>query len=155
MSGFLHGMNCARKEAIEQGQTGFLQGQLERFEQRYDEIVALGREQNKHTKGKFAKKEERALLNRLEAYKANHLLFLHDFNILFSNNMSEKDLRICKNRQKRHGRKFCVSENRQSQKWRCGNRAESGELPLATIVPGVGRGMRAAGVNAGARSRES
>ena len=54
-----------------------------------------------------------------------------------------------------HGRKFCVSEKRQRQEWRCGNRAESGELPLATIVPGVGHGMRAAGVNAGARSRES
>ena len=112
MSGFLHGMNCARKKAIEQGQTGFSQEQLDRFEQRYDEIVALGREQNKHTRGKLAKKDERALLNRIEAYKSNHLLFLRDFSIPFSNNMSEKDLRICKNRQKMAGG-FRTSDGRQ------------------------------------------
>lgn len=50
-----------------------------------------------------AKKEEKTLLNRLEKYKENHLLFLNDFAVPFSNNMSEKDLRICKNRQKMAG----------------------------------------------------
>ena len=112
MSGFLHGLNCARKEAIENGGTEFLQEQLERFDQRYDEIVALGREQNKHTRGKIAKKEECALLNRLEKYKINYLLFLHDFTIPFSNNMSERDLRICKNRQKMAGG-FRTADGRQ------------------------------------------
>jgi len=43
------------------------------------------------------------LLNRLEKYKKNHLLFLHDFKVPYSNNMSEKDLRICKNREKMAG----------------------------------------------------
>ena len=42
-------------------------------------------------------------MNRLEKYKENHLLFLNDFAVPFSNNMSEKDLRICKNRQKMAG----------------------------------------------------
>ena len=54
-------------------------------------------------KGRIAKKEEKTLLNRLEKYKTNHLLFIHDFEVPFSNNMSEKDLRICKNRQKMAG----------------------------------------------------
>ncbi len=49
------------------------------------------------------KKEEKTLLNRLEKYKENHLLFLRDFQVHYSNNMSEKDLRICKNRQKMAG----------------------------------------------------
>ena len=49
------------------------------------------------------KKEEKALLNRLIKYKANHLLFLYDFRIHYSNNMSEKDLRICKGLQKMAG----------------------------------------------------
>ena len=39
----------------------------------------------------------------LKKYKENHLLFLKDFDIHYSNNMSEKDLRICKNRQKMAG----------------------------------------------------
>ena len=49
------------------------------------------------------KREETTLLNRLEKYGENHLLFLHDFQVHYSNNMSEKDLRICKNRQKMAG----------------------------------------------------
>ena len=37
-----------------------------------------------------------------------------------------------------HGRKLCVSEIRQSQEWRSGNRAESGEHPLLYHSPGRG-----------------
>ena len=103
MSGFLRGMNRARKEAISVGQSGFSAKSLERYETRYDESLAAGREENQRTKGKVARKEEKALLKRLETYKANHLRFLHDFDTPFSNNMSEKDLRICKNRQKMAG----------------------------------------------------
>lgn len=34
---------------------------------------------------------------------SNHLLFLYDFRVHYSNNMSEEDLRICKNRNKMGG----------------------------------------------------
>ncbi len=96
-------MNHAGKERRLQGYSSFSADQLERYSQRYDEILAVGLEQNKQTQGHIAKKEEKALLNRLKKYKENHLLFLYDFQIHFSNNMSEKDLRICKNRQKMAG----------------------------------------------------
>lgn len=62
-----------------------------------------GRDENQKTQGKYARQDENALLNRLEKYKRNHLLFLHDFRIPFSNNISEKDLRKGKNRQKMAG----------------------------------------------------
>ena len=39
----------------------------------------------------------------LRKYKANHLLFLRNFDVPFDNNMSERDLRKCKNRQKMAG----------------------------------------------------
>lgn len=100
---FLNGMNHARNERKRKGDTYFPQECLERYSRRYDEIVASGLEQNKLIKGRVAKKEEKRLLNRLKKYKGNHLLFLYDFRIHFSNNMSEKDLRICKNRQKMAG----------------------------------------------------
>lgn len=103
LSSFLQGMNHGRNEFKRAGHLEFTQEQLNRYTDRYDEIITKGLEQNKTTKGRFAKKEEKALLNRLKKYKSNHLLFLHDFRIHFSNNMSEKDLRICKNRQKMAG----------------------------------------------------
>lgn len=103
MSSFLKGMNQGRKELKLAGESRFAKEQLERYAARYDEIIARGMEQNKNTKGRVAKKEEKALLNRLKKYKENHLLFLYDFEIHFSNNISEKDLRICKNRQKMAG----------------------------------------------------
>ena len=43
----------------------------------------------------------------------------------------------------RHGRKFCVSDIRQSQEWRCGNRAKIGLNPLRTTTPEVRSGMHA------------
>lgn len=36
-------------------------------------------------------------------YKPNHLLFLHRFDVSFDNNLSERNLRKCKNRQKMSG----------------------------------------------------
>ena len=103
MACFLEGMNRARKEKKDRGETHFLPEQLERYSSRYDGIIAMGQGENRRTKGRVAKKEEKALLNRLIKYKANHLLFLYDFRIHYSNNMSEKDLRICKGRQKMSG----------------------------------------------------
>ncbi|MCI9022788.1 MAG: transposase [Eubacterium sp.] len=103
MEQFLKGMDHARKERIRSGDTAFTTEELARYESRYEELIDEGREANQKTRGRKAKKEENALLNRLEKYKTNHLLFLHDFKIPFSNNMSEKDLRICKNREKMAG----------------------------------------------------
>ena len=103
MDQFLRGMDHARNERIRSGDTVFTDEQLARYESRYDELIVEGREANQKTKGRKAKKEEKALLNRLEKYKTNHLLFLHEFEVPFSNNMSEKDLRLCKNREKMAG----------------------------------------------------
>ncbi len=103
MEMFLKGLDHARNELKRRGASAFRPEQLDRFNQRYDELIAAGYEANKSTKGRLARKEEKALLNRLVKYKANHLLFLYDFRVHYSNNMSEKDLRICKNRDKMAG----------------------------------------------------
>ena len=103
MEMFLKGLDHARNELKRQGASAFNAEQLERFSLRYDELVAQGYKANKGTCGRLAKKEEKTLLNRLVKYKGNHLLFLSDFRVHYSNNMSEKDLRICKNRDKMAG----------------------------------------------------
>lgn len=103
MEMLLKGLDHARNELKRHGITAFSREQLERFGSRYDELISEGYKANKATRGKLAKKEEKKLLNRLVKYKANHLLFLYDFRVHYSNNMSEKDLRICKNRDKMAG----------------------------------------------------
>ena len=76
---------------------------MDSYSKRYNEILKSGYEQNKKTKGKYAKSEEKKLLNRLKKYKKNHLLFAYKFEVEYSNNMSERDLRKCKNREKMAG----------------------------------------------------
>ena len=103
MMNLLNGLNEARKHAISSGRTGFTPDELARYSARYDAILADAVRQNKATKGKYAKAAETTLINRLQKYKANHLLFLYDFRVPYSDNMSERDLRKCKNRQKMSG----------------------------------------------------
>lgn len=85
------------------GITCFPQEQIKQYESEYDKVLENGFQQNEKTKPKWAKEAEAALLRRLTKYKTNHLLFLQDFEVGFDNNMSERDLRKCKNRQKVSG----------------------------------------------------
>ena len=103
MASFLTSINNAKKAAIAAGKTGFSDEELDRYSNRYDEIIAVGRKQKGNTKGKIAYREETALINRMEKYKDAHLMFAKNFEVDFSNNLSERDLRICKNRDKMSG----------------------------------------------------
>ena len=78
---------------------------LKRLETRYDELLEYAKQERRDKPSglRWATKEETALLNRLKEYKQNHLLFLHNYDVPFDNNMSERDLRKCKNRQKMSG----------------------------------------------------
>ena len=82
---------------------GFSPEALAKYEARYDAILDNAEVQAANTRGRYARRAEKALIKRLRRYKANHLLFLHDFRVPFSDNMSERDLRKCKNRQKMSG----------------------------------------------------
>lgn len=63
---------------------------------KYLEIMQKGREENKDLDSKYYKGIESTLLNRLEKYADNHLLFIKDLSIPFSNNVSEGCLRKAK-----------------------------------------------------------
>lgn len=45
----------------------------------------------KETKHNYAKQDEMTLLNRLEKYSNNYLLFLQNFEVSFDDNISEGD----------------------------------------------------------------
>ena len=101
LTNLLYEMKEARDKAAQNpGCNGLSEKDIEQFSHRYDEILQLGFSENKSTKPKWAQREELALLNRLTKYRDNHLLFIKQFDVAFSNNMSERDLRKCKNRQK-------------------------------------------------------
>ena len=75
--------------------------EYESFKAKYLEILKEGNlEYKKDLKTNAYKKDERRLLNRLEKYVDNHLLFLKKFYVPFSNNRAEIDLRFAKIRQK-------------------------------------------------------
>ena len=103
MSGMLSEINRERKRMSASGGSSFPDDTISAYERKYDDIVAQGYKENKGTRYKYAQTDEKRLLNRLVKYKTNHLLFLHDFEIPFDDNMSERDLRKAKNRQKMSG----------------------------------------------------
>ena len=103
MRDLLLAMNVRREALKAAGQEVFPSEEIDRYFHTYDEIIRLGRTENEKTSPKWAKKDEKALLNRLEKFKKNHLLFLKRMDVAFSNNLSERDLRKCKNRQKMAG----------------------------------------------------
>lgn len=103
MSELFREMNKERKAVIEKGGSSFPNETVVGYEKRYRELLEEGRRENQGTKHQYAKRDEKALLNRLEKYGRNHLLFLHNFSVPFDDNMSERDLRKAKNRQKMAG----------------------------------------------------
>lgn len=96
-------MNKKRKELTEHGGNSFPMDAIKEYEGKYFSLLGKGRNENKRTSHKYAKQEEKTLLNRMDKYSHNHLLFLHDFSVPFDDNISERDLRKAKNRQKMAG----------------------------------------------------
>lgn len=96
-------MNRKRKEFMEQGTTMLPDEMIRAYEGKYFSLLEKGREENRKTAHKYAAQDEKTLLNRMEKYSHNHLLFLHNFSVPFDDNISERDLRKAKNRQKMAG----------------------------------------------------
>ena len=103
MRSFLCCLNEYKKQLVLHGTKELSKEKLEKYSQRYDEILELGVEENKSLESKYYKLEEKKLLNRLKKYKENHLLYIYDFSVPFDNNLSERDLRHVKSKTKISG----------------------------------------------------
>jgi len=101
---FFLDMNKHKNEDVLGGITACEPVLLRQFEDRFDELLRLGRTQlgNMPTKS-FGFDELRRMVNRLENYKDNYLLFMRDYDAPFTNNLAERDLRHCKTKQKVSG----------------------------------------------------
>ena len=97
-------MNNTRKIAMEYGLKNFSNEKIEEYKKEYDNILELAKEENKKIKSTYYRtKKAMPLYNRLLKYKQNHLYFIEDFQVPFDDNLSERDLRIFKNKTKISG----------------------------------------------------
>lgn len=97
-------LNNYRSSLMEQGITELEDDEIMEHYDRYMMIIQQGMTQNsKSTKSKYFLDKELDLITRMRRYQYNHLLFLRDFDVPFTNNMSERDLRKCKTKQKVSG----------------------------------------------------
>lgn len=76
---------------------------VKRIESIYDELVKEGREINKASEDQFYISDEKTLINRLEKYKDNYLLWTLNDEVPFTNNVSERSLRGSKTKMKISG----------------------------------------------------
>ena len=95
--------NQNRNGYIEQGNQYFEEMFIEEVQSRYDSIIEGAKQENIKDRNKYFGNEEKALINRLVKYKQNYLMWVIRFDILFSNNLSERSLRGSKTKMKVSG----------------------------------------------------
>ena len=103
LKNLLFEMYNERKKLISHEVKSFTDEQIKEYENKYDEIIILSKEENKNIKSSFYKSKATSLSNRCQKYKDNHLFFIKDFNVPFDNNLSERALRIVKTKTKVSG----------------------------------------------------
>ncbi len=86
-----------KEELLNIKQTCMSKEEYESYQKRYLDYIRLGRKEYKSDYQTNAYKEDEIkLLNRMEKYIHNHLLFLEKFYVPFSNNRAEADVRHVK-----------------------------------------------------------
>ena len=114
-AGTMIGLLCRIKKTVdrakEAGRESLAPATLRNYQHRYERILTCGYRQNPPSeeprrpgqRGKLKQSPARNLLDRLKKYEDETLAFMHDFSVPFDNNLSERDLRMEKVRQKISG----------------------------------------------------
>lgn len=98
MRDFLGKIKSKKEDLMANGINSFSEEELTRISKQYDDIIKTGYEENKTVDLVYIldKNDELNLIERLEKFKENHLMFASDFSVGFTNNTSEKGLRQVK-----------------------------------------------------------
>lgn len=103
MKSMLEEMNQKRNAAIERGEDAFPDAVIKDFFDRFDSILLEGLLENKEDQDRYYGDTEQTLLLRIGKYKANYLAWVTNFQLPFSNNLSERALRGVKSKMKISG----------------------------------------------------
>jgi hypothetical protein len=103
MGRFMAGLNEYKKAGIAAGKKECPAEQFETYAKSYDELLLEGAAEENQTNNELGREEQRRLITRLTKYKKGYLLFLEDYDAPFTNNLSERDLRWNKTKQKVSG----------------------------------------------------
>jgi len=100
MRAYIVGMNTYKNCDLEKGAKACDPEVLAAFEKTYGDLLERGRNDfGQMKKGDFGNDEFRKMLNRLTDFKDCYLLFIRDYKVPWSNNLSERDLRPAKTKE--------------------------------------------------------
>ena len=90
--------NKRKKELINKKNFSFTDEELKEISNNYDALIKKGYSENNEVGLTYIKdkNDELNLIERLDIFKENHLLFAYDFSVEFTNNTSERGLRQVK-----------------------------------------------------------
>jgi transcription elongation factor Elf1 len=103
LKNLLEKTNVQRNEKIDKGEKCFDNTYVKSFYGEFDRIMLESIEENKKDYNKYYGKDERTLILRILDYKDNYLAWVVNFNLPFSNNLSERSLRGVKSKMKISG----------------------------------------------------
>lgn len=95
--------NKKREKLIESEVEGFTQGELNEIEDKFEKIMLKAYQENESETQKYYVSEEKTLITRILDFKNEYLLWIYNFDIPFTNNLSERGLRGAKSKQKASG----------------------------------------------------
>ena len=92
-----------RNDAIAQGEASFEQAYILHFHEKLDQYLADGWSENKNEPDNYGAAWERTLLKRIAKYRRPYFLWIEDFSLPTTNNLSERGLRGVKSKMKISG----------------------------------------------------
>ena len=92
-----------RNDSIAQGVESFTSTFIHEFQSKVDKCLEKGWEENKADPENYGASFERTLLKRIERYRRNYFLWVEDFSLSTTNNLSERGLRGIKSHMKISG----------------------------------------------------
>lgn len=113
LSSLLCTTNKEREVRIEKGEKYFPQEYLNEFNNKFDKIMIKSFEENQKDEKHYCSGKEHTLIMRILDYKEQYLLWVYNFEVPFTNNLSERGVRDAKSKMKASGQFW----NEKSASW--------------------------------------